>query len=36
MFRLCQDLASGELKGFEMPDHIQQIIDFMQGGINAN
>ena len=36
MFRLCQDMASGELKGFKMPDHIQQIIDFMQGGINAN
>ena len=36
MFRLCQDLISGELNGFEMPNHIQQIIDFMQGDIDAN
>ena len=31
MLRICHDLISGELDGFTMPSHIQQIIDFMQG-----
>ena len=31
MLRICHDLINGELAGFTMPLHIQQIIDFMQG-----
>ena len=31
MLRICHDLINGELAGFTMPSHIQQIIDFMQG-----
>lgn len=31
MLRICHDLINGELDGFVMPPHIQQIIDFMQG-----
>ena len=31
MLRICHDLINGELAGFTMPPHIQQIIDFMQG-----
>ena len=31
MLRICHDLINGELDGFTMPPHIQQIIDFMQG-----
>lgn len=31
MLRICHDLVNGELDGFTMPPHIQQIIDFMQG-----
>ncbi len=30
MLRICHDLINGELKGFVMPTHIQQIIEFMQ------
>ena len=31
MLRICHDMINGELDGFVMPPHIQQIIDFMQG-----
>lgn len=31
ILRLCHDLINGDLDGFVMPPHIQQIIDFMQG-----
>lgn len=31
MLRICHDLINGELNGFIMPSHIQEIIDFMQG-----
>ena len=31
MLRICHDLINGELAGFTMPPHIQQIIDFMRG-----
>lgn len=31
MFRICEDLISGELNCFVMPSHIQEIINFMQG-----
>ncbi len=31
MIRICRDLISGELDGFILPSHIQEIIDFMQG-----
>ena len=30
MIKICQDLLAGELDGFVLPPHIQQIIDFMQ------
>lgn len=29
MFTICKDLASGELEGFQMPKHIQDVIDFL-------
>lgn len=29
MFNLCQDIARGQLDGFEMPAHIKEILDFM-------
>ena len=29
MFTICKDLASGELEGFQMPKHIQEVIDFL-------
>lgn len=29
MFNLCQDIARGELKEFEMPSHIKDVLDFM-------
>lgn len=32
MLCICHDLVSGNLKDFSMPRHIQEIIDFMQGG----
>lgn len=31
MLRICHDLVAGELEGFIMPPHIQEIIDYMQG-----
>ena len=31
MLRICQDMVKGELDGFILPPHIQEIIDFMQG-----
>lgn len=31
MLRICHDLVNGELDGFCLPQHIQEIIDFMQG-----
>ena len=31
MLRICHDLIKGDLDGFTMPTHIQQIINFMQG-----
>ena len=34
MLRICQDLLDGELDNFALPPHIQEIIDFMQGGNN--
>lgn len=30
MLRICDDLVKGELEGFHLPSHIQQIVDFMQ------
>lgn len=36
MLTICHDLASGDLKDFSMPAHIQAIIDFMQGEINES
>lgn len=30
IIKICQDLLAGELDGFVLPPHIQQIIDFMQ------
>lgn len=29
MFTICKDLASGELEDFQMPKHIQDVIDFL-------
>lgn len=29
MFTICKDLASGKLEGFQMPKHIQDVIDFL-------
>ena len=29
MFTICKDLASGKLEGFQMPKHIQEVIDFL-------
>lgn len=29
MFTICKDLASGELEGFQMPKHIQDVLDFL-------
>ena len=31
MIRICHDLVQGELVNFSLPQHIQEIIDFMQG-----
>ncbi|MCD8225024.1 MAG: AAA family ATPase [Clostridiales bacterium] len=29
MLRICQDLANGELKGFQLPQHIKEVLDFL-------
>ena len=29
MFTICKDLAGGKLEGFQMPKHIQEVIDFL-------
>lgn len=29
MFTICKDLASGGLEGFQMPKHIQNVLDFL-------
>ena len=29
MFTICRDLASGGLEGFQMPKHIQDVLDFL-------
>lgn len=34
MLRICHDMLNGELDTFVLPPHIQQIVDFMQGGAN--
>ena len=34
MLRICHDMLNGELDTFVLPPHIQQIVDFMQGGSN--
>ena len=36
MLTICHDLISGNLSGFSMPKHIQEIIDFMQGDNHAD
>lgn len=36
MLRICHDMLDGQLDGFILPDHIQQIIDFMQEKGNEN
>ena len=36
MLRICQDLLNGELKGFSLPTHIQEIIDNMKGAPNES
>ena len=35
MLRICHDMINGELETFVLPPHIQQIIDFMQGGTDG-
>ncbi len=35
MLKICHDLAAGELEGFTMPQHIQDILDFLQQSDNA-
>lgn len=35
MLKICHDMINGELSTFTLPPHIQQIIDFMQGGANT-
>lgn len=30
MLRVCHDMVNGELNGFHLPQHIQEIIEFMQ------
>ena len=34
MLRICHDLATGELIGFTMPQHIQEVLDFLQQPLN--
>ena len=34
MLRICHDLINGKLKGFVLPSHIQEIVDFMQGVVH--
>ena len=34
MLKICHDLIKGDLKGFKLPSHIQQIINFMKGVSN--
>ena len=34
MLRICHDLVNGDLQDFRLPQHMQQIIDFMQGDSN--
>ena len=36
MIQLCHDLVKGELNGFLLPPHIQEIIDFMQGAVHES
>ena len=36
MLKICHDLISGGLKGFVLPTHIQEIIDFMQGVVHES
>lgn len=33
MLRICHDMINGDLETFKLPQHIQDIIDFMQGVI---
>ena len=35
MLRICHDMINGELDTFVLPPHIQQIIDYMQGGTDG-
>lgn len=35
MLRICHDMINGELNEFTLPPHIQDIINFMQGGFGA-
>lgn len=36
MLRICHDMINGDLKGFVLPPHIQEIIDFMQGVVHES
>ena len=36
MLRICHDLVDGNLSGFTLPNHIQSILDFIQGEPDAD
>ncbi len=36
MLRICQDLVVGQLEGFIMPEHIREVLAFMQKGNNED
>ncbi len=36
MLRICQDLVVGQLQGFIMPEHIREVLAFMQKGNNED
>lgn len=35
MLQICQDLRSGNLATFTMPDHIKEVISFMENGVTS-
>ena len=36
MLKICHDLVSGNLNGFTMPQHIQSVLDSLQGDSDGN
>ena len=36
MIRICHDLINGDLSGFVLPNHIQEIVDFMRGIVDES